>query len=135
MVLGQARRGQDPKDLYHQVREAEIGIWNVLNPRHLSKGRDETSKLEESSPAEEALGERVKVLRSSSGEPRERSPHESMRPLNLWTWGRRSGLFHSMNESTVQCGVERVRSLQRKSPLGMGWMECPPPLCRMSHLR
>lgn len=45
--------------------EAEIGIWSMLDPRHQGKGRDETSTLEEFRPAEEALGERVKVLRGS----------------------------------------------------------------------
>jgi hypothetical protein len=34
-----------------------------------------------------------------------------------------SELFHRTDESTGQCGMERERRLQRKSPLGMGWNE------------
>lgn len=42
-----------------------------------------------------------------------RSPHKWRSPLNPWTCGR--VLFHGMDESTGQCGVERERRSQRKN--------------------
>lgn len=56
-----------------------------------------------------------------------------MSPLNLWTWG-----------GEVDCSTERMSPLSsvgregektaKEEPTGDG-MECPPPLCWMSHLR
>jgi (2Fe-2S) ferredoxin len=47
------------KELYHRDRnvETKLASKNVLNPRHLGKGRDETSELEKSAPTEGSPGE------------------------------------------------------------------------------
>lgn len=94
-----------------------LGIWAKARMRPLSyKSPAPTDRRLQGVVVRMSLGglfqEQLEVTASSH---RVRSPpHKQMSPLNSWTWGVRE-LFHRVDESTDQCGVERERRPQRKS--------------------
>lgn len=65
-----------------------------------------------------SLGGVFQVSASSQSEELSPQMDQSTEPMNL---GMGDELFHRQDESTGQCGMERERRQQRKSPLGMGW--------------